>query len=76
MDLQKVEQLESKINTELEKLKGHIAQMETELETYNDLDTLKETAEEKKRVSQGVYMWIWVGKGSFVHIVWLCMMGM
>ena len=45
-----MEQLESKINTELDKLKGHIAQMETELETYNDLDTLKETAEEKKRV--------------------------
>ena len=27
--------------------------MEMELETYNELDTLKEIVEEKKRVSQG-----------------------
>ncbi|XP_072023682.1 intraflagellar transport protein 74 homolog [Amphiura filiformis] len=49
MDLQKVEQLESKINSELEKLKEHIAQMEKELEIYNNLNKLKEMAEDKKR---------------------------
>jgi len=49
MDLEKVEQLETKITTELESLKERIKTMTTELETYSDLDTLRDQAEDKKR---------------------------
>ncbi|XP_073259042.1 intraflagellar transport protein 74 homolog [Porites lutea] len=49
MDLEKVEQLETKITTELESLKERIDTMTQELETYSDLDTLREQSEEKKR---------------------------
>uniref|UniRef100_A0A673ZBE8 Intraflagellar transport 74 n=1 Tax=Salmo trutta TaxID=8032 RepID=A0A673ZBE8_SALTR len=41
LDLQKVEQLESKINTELTSLKDRIETMTQELETYSNLDNLK-----------------------------------
>lgn len=49
MDLEKVEQLETKITTELESLKERISTMTQALETYSDLDTLREQSEEKKR---------------------------
>ncbi|KAM7444623.1 Intraflagellar transport protein 74 [Porites harrisoni] len=49
MDLEKVEQLETKITTELESLKERISTMTQELDTYSDLDTLREQSEEKKR---------------------------
>ncbi|CAH1243745.1 intraflagellar transport protein 74 homolog isoform X1 [Branchiostoma lanceolatum] len=52
MDLAKVEQLETKITTELESLKQKIQQMHEELSTYEDLDKLKEHHEEKKRKLQ------------------------
>lgn len=48
MDLEKVEQLETKITSELESLKEKIQTMTQELETYSDLDTLREQSEEKK----------------------------
>ncbi|XP_051875191.1 intraflagellar transport protein 74 homolog isoform X2 [Pristis pectinata] len=51
-DLQKVEQLESKISTELSSLKEKIQQITVALETYNDLDGLKAAGEEKKKKLQ------------------------
>ncbi|XP_052314667.1 intraflagellar transport protein 74 homolog [Oncorhynchus keta] len=49
LDLQKVEQLESKINTELTSLKDRIETMTQELETYSNLDNLKAAGEDKKK---------------------------
>lgn len=49
LDLQKVEQLESKINTELTSLKDRIETMTQELETYSNLDNLKLAGEDKKK---------------------------
>ncbi|KAM9331162.1 intraflagellar transport protein 74 homolog [Gastrophryne carolinensis] len=51
-DLQKVEQLESKINSELTSLKEKIQQMTDGLKTYSDLDTLRASAEVKKKKLQ------------------------
>ncbi|XP_052778155.1 intraflagellar transport protein 74 homolog [Mya arenaria] len=51
-DLEKVEQLEDKINTELVMLKEKIATMETELVTFRDLDSLRRKSEEKKQKLQ------------------------
>ncbi|XP_060563519.1 intraflagellar transport protein 74 homolog [Ruditapes philippinarum] len=48
-DLEKVEQLEDKINTELVMLREKISTMETELVTFRDLDSLKKKSEEKKQ---------------------------
>ncbi|XP_071751442.1 intraflagellar transport protein 74 homolog [Centroberyx gerrardi] len=48
-DLDKVQQLEGKISGELSTLKERVATMDTELGTYRDLDTLKRTAEDKKK---------------------------
>nr|XP_046226601.1 intraflagellar transport protein 74 homolog [Scatophagus argus]XP_046226602.1 intraflagellar transport protein 74 homolog [Scatophagus argus] len=48
-DLEKVQQLEGKITGELNSLKERISTMESELHTYRDLDTLRHTAEEKKK---------------------------
>lgn len=48
MDLEKVEQLETKITTELESLKERIQTMTLELETFSDLDALTDQSEEKK----------------------------
>jgi len=47
-DLEKVEQLETKITEELNSLKDKISKMTEELEKYSDLNTLKRNAEEKK----------------------------
>jgi intraflagellar transport protein 74 len=49
-DLQKVEQLESKITTELDVLKTKINKMTEELEIYSDLDKLRYDSEAKKKV--------------------------
>ncbi|XP_034028734.1 intraflagellar transport protein 74 homolog [Thalassophryne amazonica] len=51
-DLEKMQQLEGKISTDLSALQEHVSTMETELITYRDLDTLKYTAEEKKKKLQ------------------------
>ncbi|XP_062340812.1 intraflagellar transport protein 74 homolog [Osmerus eperlanus] len=48
-DLQKVEQLETKITGELDTLKEKILQMKEGLETYSNLDALKKAGEEKKK---------------------------
>ena len=53
-DLEKVQQLEGKITGELSSLKERVSTMESELTTYRDLDTLRHTAEEKKKVPQPV----------------------
>ncbi|XP_041475189.1 intraflagellar transport protein 74 homolog [Lytechinus variegatus] len=52
MDLQKVEQLEGKITAELESLKVRIKEMEEELKTYSDLDSLQKNADLKKKKLQ------------------------
>ncbi|XP_040613092.1 intraflagellar transport protein 74 homolog isoform X2 [Mesocricetus auratus] len=49
LDLQKMELLESKMTEEQQSLKNKIKQMTADLETYNDLATLKSSAEEKKK---------------------------
>ncbi|XP_069780792.1 intraflagellar transport protein 74 homolog [Narcine bancroftii] len=51
-DLQKVEQLESKISAELSSLKEKKQQLTISLETYNDLNGLKAAGEEKKKKLQ------------------------
>ncbi|KAM4606025.1 intraflagellar transport protein 74 homolog [Polymixia lowei] len=48
-DLEKVQQLEGKITGELSALKERITTMNAALCTYRDLDTLKSTAEDKKK---------------------------
>jgi intraflagellar transport protein 74 len=49
-DLEKVQQLEGKITGELGTLKEKIVSMKAELVTFGDLDTLKNTAESRKKV--------------------------
>ena len=51
VDFQKVEQLEDKITTELVMLKEKNANMEKELETYTDLDKLRDQSEKKRKVN-------------------------
>ena len=51
-DLEKVQLLEGKISGELSTLKERVSTMETELNTYRDLDTLRHAAEEKKTVRE------------------------
>lgn len=53
-DLEKVQQLEGKITGELSSLKERVSTMESELHTYRDLDTLRHTAEERKKVTQNM----------------------
>ncbi|KAL7055042.1 hypothetical protein AAHC03_024180 [Spirometra sp. Aus1] len=48
-DLQKIEQLEGKITQELTTLKKNIATMEVELETFSDLDAVRESSEDKRK---------------------------
>uniref|UniRef100_A0A6Q2XB57 Intraflagellar transport 74 homolog n=1 Tax=Esox lucius TaxID=8010 RepID=A0A6Q2XB57_ESOLU len=48
-DLQKIEQLESKMNIEMNGLIHKIQTMSQELDTYSNLDALKTAGEEKKR---------------------------
>uniref|UniRef100_A0A3Q3J5L9 Uncharacterized protein n=1 Tax=Monopterus albus TaxID=43700 RepID=A0A3Q3J5L9_MONAL len=48
-DLDKVQQLEGKITGELSTLKKRISSMESEIHTYQDLDTLRKTADEKMK---------------------------
>lgn len=46
-----MQQLEGKITSELSSLKERIATMESELTVYSDLDNLRHTADDKKKVS-------------------------
>lgn len=50
-DLEKVEQLEGKITSEQSSLMERVSTMESELNTYRDLDTLRRSAEERKKVT-------------------------
>ncbi|MEQ2190836.1 hypothetical protein XENOCAPTIV_011711, partial [Xenoophorus captivus] len=52
-DLEKVQQLEGKITEELSTLKEQVSTMESELHTYGDLETLRQTAEDKRKVAPG-----------------------
>ncbi|XP_022087754.1 intraflagellar transport protein 74 homolog [Acanthaster planci] len=52
MDLQKVEQLEAKINAELETLKAKIDTMNEELEKYSDLNRLRAESDQRKQKLQ------------------------
>lgn len=49
VDLQKVEQLEDKITTELAMLKEKNATMEKDLDVYSDLDKLRDQSEKKRK---------------------------
>ncbi|KAM6985885.1 intraflagellar transport protein 74 homolog [Aplochiton taeniatus] len=49
LDLQKVEQLESKINGEMIAMKERIQQMTLDLATYSNLDALKVAGEDRKK---------------------------
>lgn len=51
-DLEKVQQLEGKISSDLEVQRQQLVTMETELKTYRDIDALKRMAEDKKKVRQ------------------------
>lgn len=46
----KIMQLDTKVTQELQILRERIATMTTELETYNNIDKLKQDAESKKKV--------------------------
>lgn len=48
LDIQKVEQLETKVTTELEQLKTKISTMQEEIAVYSDVQKLKTDAEDKK----------------------------
>ncbi|RVE59054.1 hypothetical protein OJAV_G00200430 [Oryzias javanicus] len=48
-DLEKVQQLEGKITSELGGLQEQVGSMESELHTYRDLDALKRTGEDRKK---------------------------
>ncbi|KAK7881872.1 hypothetical protein WMY93_030281 [Mugilogobius chulae] len=48
-DLEKVQQLEGKIGSELEVQKQQLVTMETELSTYRDIESLKRSADDKKK---------------------------
>ncbi|XP_024135645.1 intraflagellar transport protein 74 homolog [Oryzias melastigma] len=48
-DLEKVQQLEGKITSELSGLQEQVGSMESELHTYRDLDALKRTGEDRKK---------------------------
>lgn len=45
-----MQQLEGKIKSELSSLKERISTMESELTVYSDLDNLRQTADDKKKV--------------------------
>lgn len=46
-----MQQLEGKITGELSTLQERVSTMQSELHTYRDLDTLRLTAEERKKVT-------------------------
>ena len=59
-DLRKVEQLESKINTELTSLRQKIDTQTEELKIYSDLDKLRSDSEARKKVRlPAVLQWLW-----------------
>ncbi|KAI1301164.1 Intraflagellar transport protein 74 -like protein [Halotydeus destructor] len=47
LDLNKIEQLEAKINNELDSLRSKIRTLETDIETYSDIPKLKRDIDEK-----------------------------
>ena len=60
-DLQKVEQLESKITSELTQLKDRINSMTEEIAVYSDIEKLRNDAEARKQVS-GIIMYVVPGE--------------
>lgn len=55
-DLHKVEQLETKMTTEMAIIKEKIEAMEKELVVFSNIDALKESAEQKRKVGQTAYV--------------------
>jgi len=49
-DLMKIMQLDTKVTQELQMLRERIAKMTAELETYSNIDKLKQDAEAKRKV--------------------------
>lgn len=47
-----MQQLEGKITSELSGLQEQVGSMESELHTYRDLDALKRTGEDRKKVCE------------------------
>ncbi|XP_028827268.1 intraflagellar transport protein 74 homolog isoform X2 [Denticeps clupeoides] len=68
-DLQKVEQLESKITSELDSLKEHIQHMTEGLETYSNLDALKAEGEDKKKRLQEEQLSLTQRRDSFKKVI-------
>lgn len=68
-DLQKVEQLEGKITSEMESLKERIQQMTEGLQTYSDLDALKAAGEEKKKRLQEEKVSLATRKDTFKEVM-------
>ena len=56
-DLEKVEQLESKIKTELSDLQSKIDQMTNDLSTYTNTEAQRREAEELKQVDYDLRLW-------------------
>lgn len=54
-DLLKVEQLESKVSTELQTLRDQLKLMKQEIHTYRDLDALKAAGEDRKKVRNPLF---------------------
>lgn len=68
-DLEKVQQLEGKITGELRSLQERVSTMESELHTYRDLDTLRHTAEEKKKRLQEDRVTLTLRRESFKQLL-------
>uniref|UniRef100_A0A3P8VCZ6 Intraflagellar transport 74 n=1 Tax=Cynoglossus semilaevis TaxID=244447 RepID=A0A3P8VCZ6_CYNSE len=68
-DLEKVQQLEGKITGELSSLKERIGTMESELRSYRDLDSLKFSAEEKKKRLQMERVSLTTRRDSFKQLL-------
>ncbi|KAM8882263.1 intraflagellar transport protein 74 homolog [Synchiropus picturatus] len=68
-DLEKVQQLEGKISGELSTLKERISTMESELVTYRDLDSLRRSAEDRKKKLQEERVSLSQRQGSFKQLL-------
>ncbi|MEE6459062.1 hypothetical protein FKM82_000525 [Ascaphus truei] len=68
-DLLKVEQLESKINSELTSLKDKNQQMTDGLKTYSNLDALRASGEEKKKKLQEDKIYLSKRRDTFKKII-------
>uniref|UniRef100_A0A8C2BTF0 Intraflagellar transport 74 n=1 Tax=Cyprinus carpio TaxID=7962 RepID=A0A8C2BTF0_CYPCA len=68
-DLLKVEQLESKVSTELQTLRDQLKLMKQEIHTYRDLDALKAAGEDRKKRLQEDRVTLTQRKDTFKKII-------